>query len=50
MSEKNIILNQWRNRHSVMPPQQAESTNPVIRFLTHYLELLSKLFSKWVTP
>jgi hypothetical protein len=50
MTEKNMILNQWSHRHSVMTPLRKESTNPVVRFLTHQLEAFSKLINKWITP
>jgi hypothetical protein len=49
MTEKNIILNDWSNRHSVMTPLRKESANPVVRFLTHQLELISGILGKMVT-
>lgn len=50
MSEKNLILNNWANRHSVMPTARKPIENPIIRSFLHQLELISKTIDKWMTP
>jgi len=50
MTEKNMILYHLTNRQSVMTPLRKESENPVARFLTHYLELISKFLNKLTNP
>lgn len=49
MTEKNFILNDWSNRHSMMSPLRKESENPVVRFLTHQIELISRFIGKMVS-
>jgi hypothetical protein len=48
MSEKNMILADRRNKLSVMTPLRKESANPVVRFLTHQIELISRFIGKMV--
>ena len=50
MTEKNMILNQWANRHSVIAPRPKESLNPVIRFLNRCFNGFSAIINKWATP
>ena len=50
MSEKNIILNDWSNRQSVMTPLRKESANPIARFFDRQLELISRFLNKVLTP
>ena len=50
MSEKNIILNDWSNRHRVMTPLPKESVNPIIRFFNRQFELISQVFQQVGNP
>jgi hypothetical protein len=50
MSEKNIILNDWSNRHSVMTPLPKESVNPIIQIFNRQVELILKFLNKVATP
>ena len=50
MSEKNIILNDWSNRRSVMTPLPKESVNPIIQIFNRQVELILRFLNKLVTP
>jgi len=50
MSEKNIILNDWNNRHRVMTPLPKESVNPIIQIFNRQVELILRFLNKLATP